>query len=367
MKVKNIMFSGFAAAILMGVGAANAINGPVTLADTGYVDEKVNLVAGQKEAVANKMNATTAKAANLDTLATDEANYPSVAAAVEIADKKASSVLEKVNANAGNLNTLITDVATLKGDAEKEGSVAHSIAAALKTAEDDATVKADKALADAKTYADGKAAEALEDAREYTDTKVGALGTAENVVAYVDAKAAAAQQAAVDAANAAAENAIATSGHALASDVARDYETKENANAKYDTFETKENANAKYDTFETKENATAQYATFETTTNAASKLAEAKGYTDSKITDLNVAQYAKTADVEATYETKESAKAYAKTADVTAELAKKLDKTAINNAAGTYMVTSDGNGKFTYTKVLVATGVAENGDAVVTE
>ena len=49
------------------------------------------------------------------------------------------------------------------------------------------------------------------------------------------------------------------------------------------------------------------------------------------------------------------------------ELDKKLDKTAIDNAAGTYMVTSDGAGGFTYTKVLVATGVDGEGKAEITE
>lgn len=46
MKVKNIMFSGFAAAILMGVGAANAVvtNDTYNLANKGYVDAKVGQV-----------------------------------------------------------------------------------------------------------------------------------------------------------------------------------------------------------------------------------------------------------------------------------------------------------------------------------
>ena len=57
------------------------------------------------------------------------------------------------------------------------------------------------------------------------------------------------------------------------------------------------------------------------------------------------------------------AKGYAVAETVNNELAKKLDKSAIDNAAGTYMVTSDGKGGFTYTAVTVATA----GDAAVTE
>ncbi len=355
MKVKNIMFSGFAAAILMGVGAAHAVvANPVTLADQGYVDAKINLVAGQKEAVANKMNATTAAAATLDALAADEDNYPSVAAAVEIADKKAKAVVKDVNEAAGDLATLKGNVDNLMKKVDTEGNVAAAIAGALTGAKEYANGLATN------YDAAGAADDALTEAKAYTDTKVGDLGEAGNVVAYVEAKATAAKDAAVAAANTAAETAIANSGHALATDVARDYETKADATSKLAeakkytddeiaelnvsqyaktadvtaTYETKTDAATQYATFETKTDASAQYATFETKTDASSKLAEAKKYTDDEIAELNVSQYA-----------------VAET--VNNELANKLDSSALT-ANGTYMVTKTDNG-IEYTAVTVAT------------
>ena len=346
MKVKNIMFSGFAAAILMGVGAANAVGAnPVTLADQGYVDAKVSAakahfdgkydstekltdLLAEKEDAANKVAELDLKSADgsvdltkLGALDAQTTTYPSVSAAKAIADAVLSSV-DKVSSQVGNLGT---DVATLKatvGDADS-GLV--------------------KAVA------------------ENTSAIETLNGDGDGSVAKMAAAAAA--------------DAVAKSGHALATDVARDYETKENATAKYATFETKENATAQYatfetktdaatnlqtakdyadsavaalkvaETYETKENATAQYATFETKTDASAKLAEAKKYTDDEIDALGIADYAKTADVNT-------------------ELAKKLD---VVESAGTYMVTRDAEGNISYTKVKVATGVAENGDAVVTE
>ena len=50
MKVKNIMFSGFAAAILMGTVSANAAT-PFRIASQAYVDQQINNLSGQNGAI----------------------------------------------------------------------------------------------------------------------------------------------------------------------------------------------------------------------------------------------------------------------------------------------------------------------------
>ena len=341
MKVKNIMFSGFAAAILMGVGAANAaVANPVTLADQGYVDAKVKVVADEvatKEASANKFTDVTKEAWK----SADKAvAFPTIGVAEQIALDSVAQIsadVKDLSDIRSGVNKATEDIAKLNGDAETAGSVAHSIAAALKTAEDDATAKADQALADAKadttaqinalklseTYdSKGAAAAALTAANQYTDAEITKL----NVSQY-----------------------------AKTADVEATYATKT-------------------------EIADANYAS----------QTEAQGYATAAVEALKIGDYAKTADVEATYATKteisdanyaskteaegyataavEALKIedYAKTADVNAELAKKLDKSEIDKVAGTYMVTSDGAGNFTYTQVKVAT-VDGEGKTTVTQ
>ena len=133
MKVKNIMFSGFAAAILMGVGAANAVvANPVTLADQAYVDGKINLVAGQKENAANKFTDATKEAWKSAT--NKDVQFPTI----NVAEQIALDSVAQISADVADLtdiraaaNKATEDIAKLNGGVETPGSVANTIAAAL--------------------------------------------------------------------------------------------------------------------------------------------------------------------------------------------------------------------------------------------
>ena len=146
MKVKNIMFSGFAAAILMGVGAANAVVSDATynLANTGYVDAKVgqaeaaakkhfddkydsesklSVLLNAKEDVANKVASVDLEdaegkldLAKLSALDSQTDKYPSVSAAKAIADAVLASV-DEVSAQVGDLGTTVASLKTTVGDA----------------------------------------------------------------------------------------------------------------------------------------------------------------------------------------------------------------------------------------------------------
>ncbi len=136
MKVKNIMFSGFAAAILMGVGAANAVVSADTynLANTGYVDAKVAAVAteaGKKENAANKFTDATKEAWK----SADKAvAFPTIGVAEQIALDSVAQISADVADLSGlrtDVNKATEDIAKLNGDANTVGSVANTIAAAL--------------------------------------------------------------------------------------------------------------------------------------------------------------------------------------------------------------------------------------------
>ncbi|MBR6685398.1 MAG: hypothetical protein IKL37_04000 [Alphaproteobacteria bacterium] len=344
MKVKNIMFSGFAAAILMGVGAANAavIANPVTLADQGYVDTKVSqaeaaakkhfddkydsesklsVLLNAKEDAANKVSSDSN--VDLSDMTPEEVNqfmaersnentkYPTVAAAQQIAQVVLKSVsttaadvsamktkvttLENVvgaDANSG-LQKAVADntsaIETLNGDVNTEGSVAKSIADAL-----------DEKSYTTLTEVAGQGYLKSGDLTEYAKTaelNAATVGETGKFIATISETNGIVSASATEfAGEVTADGAIAPTakavndfvtgkGYAVATDVARDYETKANAAA--------------------------------------------------------------------TYETKANAAAYAKTVDVNAELANKLDSTALT-ANGTYMVTKTANG-IEYTAVTVAT------------
>ena len=344
MKVKNIMFSGFAAAILMGVGAANAVvANPVTLADQGYVDAKVKVVADEvatKEAEANKFTDATAKswmnAENKDV------QFPTINVAERIALDSIAGIsadIEDLTDIREKANNATTDIATLKGNAETAGSVAHSIAAALKTAEDDATAKADQALADAKadttaqinalklsetyeekgaaaaaltaaqTYAEGQAADALADAKVYADglaTNYDEAGAAAK--ALTDAKTYTNEQVAIV-----------------------DGKVTDNANA-ITTLTGDGDGSVK-----------------KMAADAATAAVNASGHATEEALQAEIDR-AKAAE-------KVNADA------ITALQDGKLD---VVKSAGTYMVTRDAEGNVSYTKVRVAT-VGDNGNTTVTE
>lgn len=231
MKVKNIVFSGVMGAILMGATGANAA---INVASQGYVDSKVGAVSTAvtdlstsvsntyqtKEdaatAAADVQTALDAKADKATTLAgygitdaytkteTDglvgakvsQADYDAHLTAQAAIDKKQTediaSNLGKINAldeaSGGNITGIVTRLDTLEGGTDKVGSVANSIAEALKDYSTTEQVDAKDAatLQSAKDYADGLAGnydaagsaaaaktEAISTANQYTDTKLG--------------------------------------------------------------------------------------------------------------------------------------------------------------------------------------------------
>lgn len=112
MKVKNIMFSGVMAAILMSVaGAANAAD-PISVASTGYVDTKVGAVDTKVGSIPQ----------GGFTVGSD--NYNDVATAITALDTKTKGLV-----GSEEVGKIQESVATLTGDATKEGSVKYQIKA----------------------------------------------------------------------------------------------------------------------------------------------------------------------------------------------------------------------------------------------
>ena len=184
------------AANAAGGSVATAIAGAQTAADNAQSDVddlagKMNLdnpasdlstALAAKEDNANKITTTnTTYFTNgkvvdgaLTTMASDNTNYPTVAAAVQIADAKASEVLKKVDSNAGAVAEIASTVETLAADANTAGSVAYQV-----------KQEQERAMA--------AEAQALTDANAYTDSRIGDLGNRPgtndpyaNVKDYVD-------------------------------------------------------------------------------------------------------------------------------------------------------------------------------------
>lgn len=103
MKVKNIMFSGFAAAILMGTVSANAATTAFQIASKAYVDSKAS------------------------TGLVDESTGNPISVADALAGKADAADVESLETSVG---TLETAVETLTGNASTSGSVAEAKAAA---------------------------------------------------------------------------------------------------------------------------------------------------------------------------------------------------------------------------------------------
>ena len=117
MKIKNIMFSGVMAAILMSVaGAANAAD-PISVASTGYVDAKVGVVDTKVGTIPQ------------DGFTVGSGTYYDVAAAIEALDTKTAGVV-----GTEEMENIQESIATLTGDESKEGSVKYQINA-VKTAQ----------------------------------------------------------------------------------------------------------------------------------------------------------------------------------------------------------------------------------------
>ena len=117
MKIKNIMFGGVMAAILMSVaGAANAAD-PISVASTGYVDAKVGVVDTKVGTIPQ------------GGFTVGSATYSDVATAIEALDTKTEGVI-----GSKDMQNIQDSIATLTGDENKDGSVKQQINA-VKTAQ----------------------------------------------------------------------------------------------------------------------------------------------------------------------------------------------------------------------------------------
>ena len=117
MKIKNIMFGGVMAAILMSVaGAANAAD-PISVASTGYVDAKVGVVDTKVGTIPQ------------GGFTVGSATYSDVATAIKALDTKTEGVV-----GSEDMQNIQNSIATLTGDENKDGSVKQQINA-VKTAQ----------------------------------------------------------------------------------------------------------------------------------------------------------------------------------------------------------------------------------------
>ena len=203
MKIRNIMFTGFMAAIL----ASTAGAATVQVASKGYVDAKVGVntssissltekVTANETAIGTKVDQTVydthlttqgaiddkqtediagLKAKDIELAADIQSNADAIALLTggEEGEGKLTELTEKINANAAAIEVLNSDAAT-------KDSVAYDIAEALKDYSTTEQVEAKDAqvLTDAKAYADGLAGNydakgsaeaALEAAKTYAD------------------------------------------------------------------------------------------------------------------------------------------------------------------------------------------------------
>ena len=203
MKIRNIVFTGFMAAIL----ASTAGAATVQVASKGYVDAKVGVntssissltekVTANETAIGTKVDQTVydthlttqgaiddkqtediagLKAKDIELAADIQSNADAIALLTggEEGEGKLTELTEKINANAAAIEVLNSDAAT-------KDSVAYDIAEALKDYSTTEQVEAKDAqvLTDAKAYADGLAGNydakgsaeaALEAAKTYAD------------------------------------------------------------------------------------------------------------------------------------------------------------------------------------------------------
>ena len=170
MKVKNIMFSGFMAVILMGV-AGNASAAAVQIASKAYVDGRVNIadtttVAAELEKKADKSEIGTLPSdadEGVDTvygyitqktsgIATDE-NLEALTGRVATAEGKVTTLEGKMTTAESDIGTLQGDMTTAQGDitslqsamtGDGDGSVAKRISDAVSTAKGELTTEINK-------------------------------------------------------------------------------------------------------------------------------------------------------------------------------------------------------------------------------
>lgn len=150
MKFKNIMFSGFMAAIIMSAGAAMAEDAVVSVASTGYVDAKIGKISTE---ITNEIS---------NTYVSNDTLSEKVATVIENADadSKLGQIDEVVTLVGNSESGLVADVDVLKANVG-ETPVATQIETAVENF--DATVK--------ETYQTKEEAKTAADAQKAIDQK----------------------------------------------------------------------------------------------------------------------------------------------------------------------------------------------------
>ena len=166
MKVKNIAFSGFMAAILM--GAAGSANAAISVASQGYVDSKVG-------AVATTVNDYKTEVAN--TYLTQEDAEESYATKDMISGEGGvMSVVDSLNDSFINLDGLVQDLSNvdtqLQSQIEAEATARATADTQLQVAIGNVYTKTE---ADAKFEEQAEATKKLQESKDYTDSQIKTL------------------------------------------------------------------------------------------------------------------------------------------------------------------------------------------------
>lgn len=188
MKVKNIAFSGFAAAILSGVGAAQAVT-VSQLVTPNYVDKAIEgKVSGVEERVTNLED-------TVGDMITSKQDALTAGTGISIDNNTISADMSEATVSVGGQNVTVEAALAGKQDALENATVLENITANDLTAigtiadkanasdvEDALALKADKSTTYTKTEVDNALA------LKANQSIIGDLGAAGTVAAYVDEK-----------------------------------------------------------------------------------------------------------------------------------------------------------------------------------
>ena len=186
MKVKNIVFSGFMAAILSATGADAAIS----VASKAYVDKYVGDNGSVTTELAKKANTTDVEATYATKAFVGSLEGKDAATIVEYIDDKTSDI-----ASGSEFSELTGRVGTLETLTGAEGQIAKDIAQALTDAKADATTKANAAQAAAEATAAADATAKANAAQAAAEATAAADATAKADAAQAAAEATAAADA----------------------------------------------------------------------------------------------------------------------------------------------------------------------------
>ena len=181
-----------------GIDAQNDVDELAGKMNLDSADSDLSKALATKENTANKIATTDStyftdgKVADgaLTSMASDNTKFPTVAAAVEIADAKAQQVVKDINETAGNLGELKSTVDKLVANDQTPGSVAYQIKAeadratgeegrieGLVTAEKERAEGVEEGLQNAIDDINDETNGILAQANDYTDTEVSGLET----------------------------------------------------------------------------------------------------------------------------------------------------------------------------------------------